>query len=61
MLNKRQLKLTKSSTRVAAGVLLVFGGMSRAAETGLDCCDRFGIFLINVKLKKTSINDDKVL
>lgn len=44
------LNLTKSNTIVAAGVLLVFGGISRTAETGLDCCEWFGMFLMNVNL-----------
>lgn len=35
---------------VAAGVLLVFGGMSRRVETALDCCDWLGMFLMNVNL-----------
>lgn len=43
--------LTRSKTRVAWGVLLVLGGMSRMH--GLDCWDLDGMFLMKVKLNTT--------
>lgn len=52
--------LTRSSTMVAAGVLLVLGGISRRVDAALDCCDWFGMFLMNVNLWGNSAWTTKV-
>ena len=45
---ERRKRLTRSSTKVPLGVLLILGGMSRGM--GLYCSERAGMFLMKVKL-----------